>query len=213
MMNTKTRRLSVLILCCLALSTTGFAPAPVFREPNRPDGRFVTMKTSLGTIVIELFDDKAPITVKNFLAYVDTKHYDNTVFHRVIPTFMIQGGGYDKGLDAVTDQQGIRKKEKQTKASIKNESSNGLRNKRGTIAAARTMVPDSATAQFFINSKDNDFLDQAQATDKVGYCVFGRVVAGMEVVDKIKAVKTKSLAGFNDVPVEDVVVESVRRGR
>ena len=208
-----TRRLALLILSCLTLTAAAFAPAPVPREPNRPDGRFVTMKTSLGTIVIELFEDKAPITVKNFLAYVDAKHYDGMVFHRVIPNFMIQGGGYDKGLSKVTTDQEIKGKEKQTKAPIKNESSNGLSNKRGSIATARTSVADSATAQFFINVKDNDFLDHAKSPDKVGYCVFGRVVSGMEVVDKIKEVKTKRIASFSDVPVEDVIVESARRGK
>src|SRR4051812_1612384 len=107
-----TRRLSLLTLACLAVTAAAFAPAPVSKVPNRPDGRFVVMKTSLGTIEIELFEDKAPITVKNFLAYVDDKHYDGTVFHRVIPTFMIQGGGYEKGLSQVANQQGVRGKEK-----------------------------------------------------------------------------------------------------
>ena len=209
-----TRRLSLLVLACLAATAVAFAPAPVYRGPERPGGRFVIMKTSEGSIEIELFDDKAPITVKNFLAYVDAGHYDGTVFHRVIPTFMIQGGGYEKGLSRVAALQDAQGKEKKTKAPIKNESGNGLQNKRGTLAMARTSVADSATAQFFINVKDNDFLDKANMRDGVGYCVFGRVVAGMEVVDKIKAVKTKNIVpGFGDVPVDDVVVESVRRDR
>ena len=160
----------------------------------------VVMKTSAGTIKIELFDDKAPISVKNFLAYVDDKHYDGTIFHRVIPTFMIQGGGFEKGL-----------KEKKTKAAIKNESTNNLENNRGTLAMARTSVADSATSQFFINVKDNDFLNKAKARDKVGYAVFGKVIEGMDVVDKIKAVKTAERGGQDDVPVEDVVIESVKR--
>jgi peptidyl-prolyl cis-trans isomerase B (cyclophilin B) len=206
-----TRRLPLLALVCLALAATAFAPAPVPREPQRPDGRFVTMKTSLGTIQIELFADKAPITVKNFLAYVDAKHYDGTVFHRVIPKFMVQGGGYEKGLSRAATMQGIAAKEKKTNPAIKNESGNGLPNKRGTLAMARTAVSDSATAQFFINVKDNAFLDKSNAGD--GYCVFGRVVAGMEVVDKITAVDTKKVAGFSDVPVDDVVIESARRGK
>ncbi len=208
-----THRLSLLVLSCLAVLVTAFAPAPVKRGPEQPDGRFVVMKTSAGTIKIELFKDKAPITVKNFLVYVDSKHYDGTVFHRVIPNFMIQGGGYEKGLSQETTQQGIAGKEKKTKAAIKNESVNGLSNQRGTLAMARTSVPDSATAQFFINVKVNPFLDANKARDAAGYCVFGKVIEGMDVLDKIKAVKTKSIAGFDNVPVEDVLIESVRRGK
>ncbi len=160
----------------------------------------VIMETNMGTIKIELFKDKAPITVKNFLDYVDNKFYDGTIFHRVIPNFMIQGGGMEPGL-----------KEKQTKAAIKNESTNGLSNQRGTIAMARTNVPDSATSQFFINVKDNTFLDRANAGDKVGYCVFGKVISGMDVVDKIKAVQTANQGGHGDVPVQNVVIRAVRR--
>jgi peptidyl-prolyl cis-trans isomerase B (cyclophilin B) len=160
----------------------------------------VVMETSLGTMTIELYPDKAPVTVKNFLDYVDEGFFNGTVFHRVIPNFMIQGGGMEPGM-----------RQKKTRAAIKNESSNGLANKRGTLAMARTSVPDSATAQFFINVVDNGFLDKAQAGDGVGYCVFGKVVDGMDVVDKIKAVKTTSKAGHGDVPVTDVVIQSVRR--
>jgi cyclophilin family peptidyl-prolyl cis-trans isomerase len=160
----------------------------------------VVMETSLGTIKIELDADKAPKTVENFLKYVDAKFYDNTVFHRVIPTFMIQGGGFQPGM-----------KEKTTRAAIKNESSNGLSNKRGTIAMARTSEPDSATAQFFINVKDNLFLDKARARDRVGYCVFGKVISGIDVVDKIKDVETGNRGGHENVPVKDVVIKSVRR--
>jgi cyclophilin family peptidyl-prolyl cis-trans isomerase len=161
----------------------------------------VVMDTSMGTIKIELFEEKAPITVKNFLAYVEDKHYDGIVFHRVIDGFMIQGGGYD------ADQ-----KEKKTKESIKNESGNGLKNQRGTIAMARTSDPDSASSQFFINVKDNAFLDKAEARDGVGYCVFGRVIEGMDVVDKIKAVKTGRKGMFDkDCPLEDVVIKSVKK--
>lgn len=159
----------------------------------------VEMDTSMGKIKIELDAKKAPITVKNFLAYVDAKHYDGTVFHRVIADFMIQGGGMLPGL-----------KEKQTGDPIKNESSNGLTNKRGTIAMARTSRPDSATAQFFINVKDNDFLDRENARDKVGYAVFGRVIDGIDVVDKIRAVETGSRGDHENVPVKDVVIRSVR---
>ena len=162
----------------------------------------VVMETNFGTIKIELDADKAPKTVENFLKYVDDKFYDNTIFHRVIPTFMIQGGGFEAGM-----------KEKRTRAAIKNESSNGLSNKRGTLAMARTSEPDSATAQFFINVKDNLFLDKARARDGVGYCVFGKVTDGMDVVDKIKAVKTGSRGGHENVPQEDVVIKSVRRAK
>jgi cyclophilin family peptidyl-prolyl cis-trans isomerase len=162
----------------------------------------VVMETSLGTIKIELYPDKAPITVKNFLQYVDDKFYDGTIFHRVIEDFMIQGGGFQPGM-----------KEKKTRAPIKNESSNGLSNKRGTIAMARTNRPDSATAQFYINVKDNNFLDKAQARDRVGYCVFGKVIEGMDVVDKIRRVKTGTQGDFENVPSDDVVIKSVRRAK
>ena len=155
----------------------------------------VVMETSLGTIKIELNEEKAPITVQNFLSYVDDSFFDNTIFHRVIDGFMIQGGGFEPGM-----------KQKKTKAPIKNES--GLSNLRGTIAMARTNDPDSATAQFFINVSDN-----AGSLDKPRYCVFGKVILGMEVVDKIKAVKTGSKAGHGDVPVQDVVIKSVRRAK
>src|SRR5262245_29985407 len=156
----------------------------------------VEMKTNLGTIKIELFEKEAPGTVKNFLKYAEDKHYDGTIFHRVIEKFMIQGGGLTKDL-----------KQKETREAIKNESSNGLLNKRGTIAMARTSAADSATSQFFINTVDNSFLDKAEARDGVGYCVFGKVISGMDVVDKIKVVKT----GRNDVPVETVEIISVRK--
>jgi peptidyl-prolyl cis-trans isomerase B (cyclophilin B) len=160
----------------------------------------VVMETSLGTIRLELDPDKAPLTVQNFLAYVDEGFYNGTIFHRVIPNFMIQGGGMEPGM-----------KQKKTKATIKNESTNGLANQRGTVAMARTSEPHSASSQFFINVTDNGFLDRAQARDGVGYCVFGKVIAGMDVVDKIKAVKTTNKGGHGDVPVTDVLIQSVRR--
>ncbi len=164
-------------------------------------GTQVLMETSLGSIKIELEDEKAPITVANFLAYVDDKHYDNTIFHRVIPTFMIQGGGFQTGM-----------KQKPVKKPIVNESANGLSNQRGTLAMARTNVPDSATSQFFINvSNDNAFLDRKQSRDGVGYCVFGKVIEGLDVVDKIKAVATTTKSGHENVPVQDVVIQSIRR--
>ncbi len=160
----------------------------------------VLMDTSLGTIKVELDGDKAPATVANFLSYVDDKFYDNTIFHRVINDFMIQCGGFEPGMN-----------QKRTKASIKNESTNGLKNERGTLAMARTSAPDSASSQFFINVKDNSFLNRAESRDGVGYCVFGKVVEGLDVVDKIKAVKTTTKSGHSDVPVQDVVIKSVRR--
>jgi cyclophilin family peptidyl-prolyl cis-trans isomerase len=160
------------------------------------------METSAGTIKIELFEKKAPITVANFLKYVDDKFYDGTIFHRVIPNFMIQGGGFVPGM-----------KEKQTREAIKNESDNGLKNERGTLAMARTPRPDSATAQFFINLKYNDFLDRAKARDKVGYAVFGKVIEGMDVVDKIAKVETADRSGHENVPTQDVIIKSVRRAK
>jgi len=164
-----------------------------------PANSIVVMQTSLGSIKIEVFEDKSPITAQNFLGYVKDGFFDNTIFHRVIPRFMIQGGGFETGM-----------KQKKTNAAIKNESSNGLSNQRGTLAMARTSDPNSATAQFFINSKDNSFLNKAEAQDGVGYCVFGKVIEGMDVVDKIEAVKTGSRGGHGDVPITDVVIQSVR---
>jgi cyclophilin family peptidyl-prolyl cis-trans isomerase len=162
----------------------------------------VEMDTSEGKIKIELFADKAPITVKNFLKYVDDKHYDGTIFHRVISDFMIQGGGFEPGL-----------KERKTGDPIKNESSNGVANKRGTIAMARTNVPDSAASQFFINVKDNSFLDKANAGDGVGYAVFRQVTEGLDIVDKIRKVDTGNRGGHQNVPVQDVVIRSIRRAK
>jgi cyclophilin family peptidyl-prolyl cis-trans isomerase len=158
----------------------------------------VVMDTSLGKITLELFANKAPITVKNFLQYVDEKHYDGTIFHRVIPDFMIQGGGMESGL-----------KEKKTHAPIQNESSNGLSNERGTIAMARTGEPNSATAQFYINVIDNPGLDGRPG--KVGYAVFGKVIEGMDIADKIRRVETGNAGGHQNVPRQDVVIRSVRR--
>ena len=161
----------------------------------------VLMETSLGSITIELDQAKAPITVKNFLSYVDEKFYDGTIFHRVISNFMIQGGGFTPEMQ-----------QKRAKAPIKNEAGNGLKNMTGTLAMARTNVVDSATAQFFINVVDNDFLDHQNTTSQgFGYAVFGKVIQGMDVVEKIKAVKTVSKMGFSDVPAEAVVIKSVKR--
>ncbi|HJZ54891.1 MAG TPA: peptidylprolyl isomerase [Gemmataceae bacterium] len=160
----------------------------------------VVIETNMGTIKVELFEDKAPETVKNFLSYVDDKHYDGLIFHRVIDGFMIQGGGYDAEM-----------KERKTKPPIKNESSNGLSNKKYTIAMARTSEPNSATSQFYINVGDNNRLDKANADDGVGYCVFGEVIEGKEVVDKIKSVKTTTKGSMKNVPADTVVIKSIRR--
>lgn len=160
----------------------------------------VLMETSMGNIKIELYKDKAPITVGNFLSYVHDKFYDGTIFHRVIANFMIQGGGMDKDM-----------KPKPTKAPIKNEAGNGLKNEAGTIAMARTGVVDSATSQFFINVKDNAFLDhKGESPQAFGYAVFGKVIDGMDVVHKIEHVRTGARSGHEDVPVEPVVIKSVR---
>lgn len=156
----------------------------------------VTLQTSHGDIVLVLDRERAPITADNFAAYVRAGHYDGTIFHRVINGFMIQGGGFDAGL-----------KQKPTLAPIQNEAHNGLTNDTGTIAMARTSAPHSASAQFFINLKDNDFLNYtAQTQQGWGYAVFGKVVDGMDVVDAIKKVKTGSRGGYDDVPVADVTI-------
>lgn len=157
----------------------------------------VKLTTNFGDITLELYADKAPVTVANFLSYVEKGFYDGVIFHRVINDFMIQGGGFD-----------VNMKQKATDAPIKNEANNGVSNDKYTVAMARTMVPDSASAQFFINVKDNDFLNfSAPTTQGWGYCVFGKVVEGTDVIDKIKAVKTTSRAGHQDVPVEPVIIE------
>jgi peptidyl-prolyl cis-trans isomerase B (cyclophilin B) len=157
----------------------------------------VKLHTNFGTIVLELDAAKAPETVKNFIAYVEAGHYDNTIFHRVIDGFMIQGGGFEPGMQ-----------QKPTSVPIQNEATNGLKNDRYTIAMARTGDPHSATAQFFINVKENAFLNHtAPSGQGWGYCVFGKVVEGMDVVDKIKGVKTGSKGFHQDVPAEDVVIQ------
>jgi peptidyl-prolyl cis-trans isomerase A (cyclophilin A) len=177
------------------------APAPKV-VPKAPAGNpVVVMETSKGTIRIELDAAKAPNTVKNFLAYVDSGFFNGTIFHRVIPGFMIQGGGFTAAMD-----------EKDTRPPIQNESANGLTNDRGTIAMARTGDPHSATAQFFINHGGNNaFLNKDQSRDGWGYAVFGKVVAGMDVVDAIAAVPTGVTAGMENVPSTPVVIKSLRR--
>jgi peptidyl-prolyl cis-trans isomerase B (cyclophilin B) len=157
----------------------------------------VKLKTNFGIIALELDTGRAPETVKNFLDYVASGFYSNTVFHRVIDGFMIQGGGFEPGM-----------RQKPTQGPIKNEAGNGLKNERYTVAMARTSEPHSASSQFFINVKDNDFLDHtAQNAQGWGYCVFGKVVEGQDVVDKIKRIKTGKRGGHADVPLEDVIIE------
>jgi peptidyl-prolyl cis-trans isomerase B (cyclophilin B) len=157
----------------------------------------VELQTSKGKITIELDEAKAPESVRNFIAYVEAGHYDNTVFHRVIKGFMIQGGGFEPGL-----------KQKSTQAPIRNEANNGLKNNHYTLAMARTNDPHSATAQFFINATDNEFLNfKAESGSGWGYAVFGKVVAGIEVVDAIEQVKTGRSGFHDDVPLEDVVIQ------
>lgn len=159
----------------------------------------VTFQTNYGDITIQTFADKAPATVANFLDYCREGFYDNTIFHRVINGFMIQGGGFEPGM-----------KQKETKAEIRNEANNGLKNTRGTLAMARTSAPHSATAQFFINVTDNDFLNfQAESMQGWGYCVFAEVAEGMDIVDKIKTVATGRSGMHQDVPKEDVVIQKV----
>ena len=157
----------------------------------------IKLHTNFGVIALELDAEKAPESAKNFLAYAEAGHYDNTIFHRVIDGFMIQGGGFEPGM-----------KQKPCKAPIKNEADNGLKNSAYTIAMARTSDPHSATAQFFINVADNEFLNfKAPNGNGWGYCVFGKVVEGTDVVDKIKGVKTGSTGFHQDVPKEDVIIE------
>ena len=157
----------------------------------------VTLKTNFGDITLDLFEDKAPKTVANFLSYVEDGFFDNTIFHRVINNFMIQGGGFTPDMD-----------QKDTKDPFKNETDNGIANEVGTIAMARTQDPHSATAQFFINVNNNDFLNHSgKSVNGWGYCAFGKVVEGMDVVEKIKAVKTGNHGYHQDVPVEPVIIE------
>ena len=154
----------------------------------------IVFETSVGNFEVELFDKEAPISAKNFQDYVDDGFFDGVIFHRVIPGFMIQGGGFEPGM-----------KQKKVKAPIKNEAANGLKNKRGTLSMARTNVVDSATAQFFVNLVDNEFLDHAGPAN-YGYAVFGKVTSGMDVIDQIAKVATTNRAGHQNVPATDVVI-------
>ena len=188
--------MSMLLMSAVAVTHAADPPT----NPTPPKAQKVIMKTSLGDITVELSPDKAPVTVKNFLDYVEAKHYDGTIFHRVIPAFMIQGGGFTADMQ-----------QKPTRAPIKNEAGNGLKNTPGTIAMARTGVVDSATAQFFINTKENPALDHRDETPAgFGYAVFGKVTAGMDVVKKIEAVPTTTKGPHQNVPANAVVIESVR---
>jgi len=193
---TNSRR-SVLVLA-LALPLLCLAPSDA-RAQSAGAKPVVVLTTTLGEIEIELDEAKAPITVKNFLAYVDEGFYDGTIFHRVIRDFMIQGGGFTPQMS-----------QKKTKANIQNEAANGLKNVKGSLAMARTSAPHSASSQFFINHKDNAFLDYP-GQDGWGYAVFGRVTKGIEVVDKIAAVQTGVKAGMSDVPTQTVAIVSARR--
>ena len=184
-----TRRNFLHLLAALSLSGA-------FHLAHAADNPQVALKTSMGDIVLELYPDKAPKTVENFLQYVKSGHYNGTIFHRVISNFMIQGGGFDKDM-----------KEKPTNPPIENEAKNGLKNGTYTVAMARTSAPHSASAQFFINIKNNSFLDYP-GQDGWGYAVFGKVVKGTEVVDKIKAVDTTNSGMYQNVPAKPVVIES-----
>jgi len=191
------RSASLLLSFAAAFLLTLPACSQAGNEP-KGGGPVLLMSTSMGDIKIELYEKDAPETVKNFLSYVNDKFYDGTIFHRVIPGFMIQGGGFTPDMQ-----------QKSTKPPIKNESSNGLANDTYTLAMARTPVPDSATSQFFINVKNNSFLNKASSQDGVGYAVFGKVIEGMDVVSKIEQVQTGNKGMHGDVPLEPVVINSV----
>lgn len=195
---------SLFAAAVVAVSGTGAAEEtnapPAEAPPKEGSNPMVIVQTSKGDITLELYAKQAPETVRNFLQYVDDKHYDGTIFHRVISGFMVQGGGFTPDMT-----------QKPTRAPIKNEAGNGLKNERGTVAMARTSDPDSATSQFFINVVDNGFLNRAESQDGVGYCVFGRVAKGQEVVDAIRAVRTGRQGYMGDVPVEPVVIRAIVR--
>ncbi len=176
----------------IAIGSIFMTAEPAHSEPS------VVLSTTLGEITIELYPDKAPVTVENFLAYVDAGFFDKSIFHRVIPGFVLQGGGFTEKME-----------QKKTRSPIKNEAENGLKNNRGTLSMARTSDINSATSQFFINLKDNSSLDHG--TRDFGYAVFAKVTAGMDVVDKIAAVPTGNRGMFQDVPVKAVIIQSARR--
>ena len=183
---------TLLLGCLLCLNAQAAPNSPT----QKGKSSMVKLHTNHGIITLQLNAEKAPVTVKNFLAYVNSGFYSNTVFHRVIDNFMVQGGGFEPGM-----------KQKPVKEPIQNEAGNGLKNDNYTVAMARTGDPHSATAQFFINIKDNNFLNHTAPDQQgYGYCVFGKVVEGMDVVDKIRKVKTGNRSGFQDVPLEDVII-------
>jgi peptidyl-prolyl cis-trans isomerase A (cyclophilin A) len=172
--------------------------APRHRSPTTLGTAMIRFETTLGDFTIELFDKEAPLSVANFLRYIDDEFFDETIFHRIVPGFVIQGGGFTEDMT-----------QKKTQPPVKNEADNGLKNKRGTLSMARTNDVNSATSQFFVNLKDNDFLDHSRGN--FGYAVFARVTEGMDVIDKIAAVETGRRRGFDDVPVDAVIMKSVRR--
>ena len=200
---TSLKRRALGMACAALLALPAFVPGTVFASSISSQGKTmsanpkVKLQTNHGDILIELNAEKAPKTVENFVTYVKDGFFDGTIFHRVINNFMIQGGGFEPGM-----------KQKETRDPVENEANNGLRNNRYTLAMARTSDPHSATAQFFINVADNDFLNHTAPTSNGwGYAVFGQVIEGTEIVDKIKVVKTGSKGFHQDVPVEDVVIE------
>jgi peptidyl-prolyl cis-trans isomerase B (cyclophilin B) len=187
-----------LLLCVLGLIIVA---APVVAEEKKAVDPQVELDTSKGKIVLALYPQKAPETVKNFMGYVDAKFYDGTIFHRVIPKFMIQGGGFSADMKRIP-----------TRKPIINEADNGLKNDRGTIAMARTSDPHSATAQFFINSVNNDFLNfKSKTSQGWGYVVFGRIIQGMEVLDAISKARVGASGRYRDVPIEPIVILKARR--
>jgi peptidyl-prolyl cis-trans isomerase B (cyclophilin B) len=190
------RILILSILLCIS-TTSSFATEKKMTQPSSATASKVKLTTSLGTIIVQLNTEKAPVSSANFLTYTNEGFYNGTIFHRVIKGFMAQGGGFDTTF-----------KQKEVHAPIKNEADNGLKNKRGTLAMARTNDPNSATAQFFINLKDNDFLDHTSTTPSGwGYAVFGEVVEGMDVVDKMATEATGNKGGHQDVPKTDIIIE------
>jgi cyclophilin family peptidyl-prolyl cis-trans isomerase len=197
---------AIAFVCFAALGPCAAQNAPTQPPPSpaaKPGNPVVVMQTTEGVIKLELWAEKAPLTVKNFLRYADEGFYDGTIFHRVIDGFMIQGGGFTPDM-----------KQKQTHEPVKNEASGDLKNERGTIAMARTGVVDSATAQFFINVKDNDNLNHRdETTQGFGYAVFGKVTEGMDVVDRIKKVPTSTVGPLQNVPAKPVIIEKVQRAQ
>ncbi len=194
------KRALIAVTVMVAFACTAYAADT--QKPAKTSGKnpVVLVQTSMGNIKLELFEKEAPLSVKNFLAYVKSGFYSGTIFHRVIPNFMIQGGGFTVDF-----------KEKPTNPPIKNEAGNGIKNARGTLAMARTFIVDSASAQFFINVRDNDFLNHSSnSMQGYGYAVFGKVIEGMDVVDKIAAVPTGMHGDFSDVPKKEILIDSMK---